>query len=106
VKILSTKVEVVTEKHKTPWIKQWTLHTIEIPEAQAELIADKISTALDKEHKHSWYVDFKNDQFHYIIFSNKFFKVERGNKEQYAQATQYGISLGIPDYQLTFSPEI
>ena len=32
VRILSTKVEPVTEKHKTPRIKQWTLHTVEIPE--------------------------------------------------------------------------
>ena len=32
-KILRTKVEPVTEKHKTPWIKQWTLHAVEIPEA-------------------------------------------------------------------------
>ena len=30
VKILETKVEEVVEEHKTPWIKQWTLHTVEI----------------------------------------------------------------------------
>ncbi len=29
-KITETEVEAVTEKHKTPWIKQWTLHTAEI----------------------------------------------------------------------------
>ncbi|MBI2021543.1 hypothetical protein HYS93_01520 [Candidatus Daviesbacteria bacterium] len=23
-KILSTKVELVTKKHKTPWLKKWT----------------------------------------------------------------------------------
>ncbi|MBI2665806.1 hypothetical protein HYX12_04250 [Candidatus Woesearchaeota archaeon] len=35
IKILSTKIEPVTEKHKTPWLKQWTLHTVEVPESQA-----------------------------------------------------------------------
>lgn len=30
VKILETKVEKVVEEHKTPWIKQWTLHTVAI----------------------------------------------------------------------------
>jgi hypothetical protein len=35
VKILSTKVEKVVEKHKTPWLSQWTLHDVEIAEAEA-----------------------------------------------------------------------
>ena len=36
VKIIKTQVEEVTEDHKTPWIKQWTLHTVEILENQAD----------------------------------------------------------------------
>ena len=30
IKILSTKIEQVVDKHKTPWLKQWTLYTVEI----------------------------------------------------------------------------
>jgi len=30
-KIVSTKTEAVTEKHQAPWLRQWTLHTFEIP---------------------------------------------------------------------------
>ena len=71
VKILETKVEEVVEEHKTPWIKQWTLHTVEIPENQVANVAEKISKALDSEH--NWYADFKNDTHHYIIFRNKVF---------------------------------
>ena len=67
VKILSTKVEQVTEKHKTPWLKQWTLYTIEVPENRAAEIAEKISKVIVLEHKNSWYADFKNDNFHYIL---------------------------------------
>jgi trehalose/maltose hydrolase-like predicted phosphorylase len=51
VKISETKVEEVVEEHKTPWIKQWTLHTVEIPENQAEDVAEKISKALDSARR-------------------------------------------------------
>ncbi|MDD5068733.1 MAG: hypothetical protein PHN89_04000 [Candidatus Pacebacteria bacterium] len=41
IKILSTKVEDVVEKHQTPWLKQWTLHKVEISEDKAEEITKK-----------------------------------------------------------------
>lgn len=104
VKIVKTKIEKVTEKHKTPWIKKWTLHTIEIPENQAKIIAKKLSKSLDS--KHAWYADFKNDTNHYIIFRNKVFYIDRSSKEQYDKAKEYGISLGIPAYQVDFHPDI
>lgn len=102
VKIMKTKIEQVTEKHKTPWIKQWTLHVVEIPENQANKVAKELSILLDRAH--AWYADFKNNSYHYIIFRNKVFKVDRSKPEQYGKVTTYGISLGIPDYQLDFSP--
>lgn len=104
VNILKTKIEKVTEKHKTPWIKQWTLHTVEIPENQVELVAKDLSSSLDA--KHDWYADFKNDSHHYIIFRNKVFFIDRRSKEQYDEAKKYGISLGIPEYQVDFHPDI
>ena len=104
VKIIKTKVEEVTEEHKTPWVKQWTLHTVEILENQADAIAEDLSKSLDSEH--AWYADFKNDKFHCIIFRNKVFKVDRSKPEQYNDVTKYGLTFGIPDYQLDFSPHI
>ena len=103
VKILETKVEEVTEEHKTPWIKQWTMHTEKIPENQAKGVAETISKALDSEH--AWYADFKNDTHHYIIFRNKVFYIDRKSKEQYEEAKQHGISLDIPEYQVDFAPD-
>ena len=103
--ILSAKVEPVTEKHKTPWLTKWTLHTVEVSENQADEIAKKISNSLDSEHGGSWYADFKNDKFHYVIFRDKVFKVDLSNAK-YREVMEYGISLGIPWYQLDFSPEI
>lgn len=100
VQVLDTKVEKVTDEHQTPWLKQWTLHTVEIPEKDADSIAEKISKSLDSGHGGSWYADFKNNTHHYIIFRNKVFFIDRNSKEQYDQAKQYGLSLGIPEYQL------
>ena len=104
VKILETKIEKCTKKHQTPWIKQWTLHTVEISENQANNVAKELSKALDSRHQ--WYADFKNNSYHYIIFRNRIFFIERKSKEQYDQAKNYGISLGIPDYQVDFHPDI
>jgi hypothetical protein len=106
VKILSTKVEKVTDEHKTPWLSQWTLHTVEIPENEAQSFAEEISKSLDYSHDSSWYADYKNDTHHYIIFKDKVFYIDRKSKEQYDEAKRYGISLGIPEYQVDFHPEV
>ena len=99
VTILSTKVEQVTEEHHTPHLKQWTLHTVEVSEDRGEEVAEKLSKVLETNHGH-WYADFRNDKFHYIIFRNRVFYVDRKNKEQYDEAERYGASLGIPEHQL------
>jgi hypothetical protein len=104
VHILETKVEEATEDYKTPWVKQWTLHTVEISEDRIGEIANKISRSLD--HEHSWYADFKNKETHYIIFRDKVFKIDCSSKEQYDEANAYGVSLGIPEEQLDYSPEV
>ena len=103
INIIKTKIEKVVEKHKTPWIKQWTLHTVSIPESKADFIAKKISNSLDSNHP--WYADFKNNTTHIIIFREKVFVIDRTSKEQYDKAKEYGISLGIPEYQVDFAPD-
>lgn len=105
VNILDTKVEAVTPEHQTPWLKQWTLDTVEVPEDKAEDIAEKLSKSLDYSHNSSWYTDFKNDNYHFIIFQDKVFKIRLDDDEGFKEAKQYGISLGIPEYQVDFAPE-
>jgi hypothetical protein len=101
-KIVSTKVDPITDKHQTPWVAQWTLHKVEIEPDQAGTIAKELSKAIDHSHKSSWYADFKNEDTHYIIFPDRVFKVNRTNTKEYAEVTKYGLTLGIPDYQLGF----
>jgi hypothetical protein len=103
IKIISTKIEPVTAHHKTPWLKQWTLHAVVIPADDVNKIADGLSKSLENNY---WYSDFKNDKTHYIIFPQKVFKIDRTKAEEYKVATEFGLTLGIPEYQLDFSPYI
>ncbi len=104
-KILSTRIEPVTKAHKTPWVRQWTMHDIEVPATTAAELAEKISKSIDGEH--NWYADYKTDTEHYIIYRNKVFHItDRSDKAQYSKARQYGISIGLPAYQVDFSPHI
>lgn len=102
VQISQTEISPVEEKDGTPWLTQWTLHTVEIPEENVDAIAEKISESIDSKHDNSWYADFENETFHYIVFREKIFKVEKTHKEQYAAVKEYGKRLGIPEYQLDF----
>lgn len=104
IRIVDTKVEKVTPEHKTPWINTWTLHTIEIREEIAEKFAEQLSHLFDKEHE-EWYADFKNDTYHYIVYAHKVFKVDLQNPIKYKDARAYGISIGIPEYQVDFAPD-
>lgn len=102
--ILKTRVEPVTEKHHTPWLKQWTLLTVEIQENEARKVAKKLMGAFEKDHP--WYIDFKNDKIHFIIFPNMVFEINPSSKEQYNRAKKYGLSLGIPEHQVDFHPAV
>jgi len=99
-KILKTKVEKVTSEHRTPWLSKWTIHTIEIGDKSAMKIAGKISAALSK--KHPWYCDYKDDEYHFIIFSKHLFCVKKENTYEYEDVKKYGRKLGIPEHQLDF----
>lgn len=102
VHITDTRVSTVTAEHKTPWLTQWTMHNIEVPETDASDIAKKLSKALETEHD-SWYIDFKNDKTHYIVFPEKVFIVNRAQPQEYEPVIEYGMQLGIPRNQLDFS---
>ena len=101
--ILETEVEQVTEKFGTPWLTQWTLHTMEIPDERIEEFTQEIEQAIDTEHQNSWFADFHNDTTHYIIFKSRTFKVDRTKNEEYEEAMTYGIPIGIPAHQVAFT---
>src|SRR3990167_2791117 len=73
--IVSTRVEKVTDEHQTPWLSRWTLDTIEVKDNEADNLAEKLSEAL--ESKHGWYIDYRNDKYHFVIFKDRVFKLDR-----------------------------
>ena len=79
--IVKQEVEQVTEGHETPWLTQWTCNTVEIPEADIDDVAQKLSEAIDTEFIGNWYCDFRNNDWHYVVFSGKIFKIDRKNPE-------------------------
>lgn len=104
VKIVKTKIEPTSPKHKTSWLKQWTLYTVEILEGEGEQIAQEISNSFDQKHP-DWYADYKNEKYHFIIYAGKVFKVDLKNPILYKDAKEYGISIDIPEYQVDFAPK-
>ena len=66
----------------------------------AQNIADKVSTTLDS--KHDWDADFKNDKYHFIIFRNKVFRVNRNNPEDYYEVKKNMELVWGFSYQLIF----
>ena len=101
-KIISTEIEEVTRSHNTPWVSVWTIHTIEILEKDAEIVANEISKSIDEKHSSSWYVEFKNNRNQYVIFYDKIFCINKNNEKEKLEAINYGLSIGIPEQQLDF----
>ncbi|MEK7531115.1 MAG: hypothetical protein AAB573_04605 [Patescibacteria group bacterium] len=104
--ILQTEVEQVTERFGTPWLTEWHLHTIEVPDTQIAEFAKAVQLAIESAHQTSWYADFKTDTVHYIIFKNKIFVIDRTKREEYQAAQDYGISLGVPPHQVNFTTNV
>jgi hypothetical protein len=102
VDIMDTVVEPVTPEHETPWLSQWTLHTVRVPDAKAREIAEVLSHSIDAEHSTSWYADFQNDTHHFVVFRAKVFHIDRRSREQYDEAVAYGVSRGLPEHQADF----
>jgi len=99
IKIVDTKIVNVTDKHETPWLKQWTMHTVSVSMQDAEDVAAKLANALDVEHIGNWYADFKNYRFHYVIFPGKIFKLDKKIKADWDSMQKYALSIGLPEHQ-------
>lgn len=98
--IVHTEIEKVTEANETPWLEKWTMHTIVIGENKIEEYTQKLSKLIEIEHCGNWYCDFKNEQFHYVVFYDKVFKLDKTNKQDYINMSQYAVSIGLPEHQL------
>lgn len=98
--VVSHEVEMITEKEETPWLDRWTMDTVLISEEKIESYVERLSRLIDTEHCNNWYCDFRNEKYHYVVFSNKVFCLDRKKKEDYQVMQEYAISIGLPKHQL------
>lgn len=98
--IIQTEIAKTTAREATPWLQQWTLQTVIIPDNKIDEYAEKLSKLIDTKHCGDWYCDFRNDKFHYVVFSNKVFKLDRNKKQDYTDMRNYALSIGLPEHQL------
>lgn len=71
---------------------------VEIDESRLNDVLPRLQSAMVDTP--IWYCDLKCDDYHYIIYNNKIFKVNRNYGEQYEEAKEYGLKRGIPVEQL------
>jgi len=72
INIIKTESEIVTSKHRTPWLKKWTSHKVEIPEEKLDVICKKLQDSLDKNHE--WYIELKSKKYEITIFKDEIIK--------------------------------
>lgn len=77
--------------------EDWKLHEVDVSRDQAE----EFSIYLNDD---PWYVHFwePDSDDVLVVFKNKVFTIKYSNKATWAEAIEYGISLGIPKDQLDF----
>lgn len=98
--IVQKSIEQTNEDCNTPWLDIWSMYTVLIPEEKIDEYTLRISNLIEKKHANHWYCDFRNDKYHYVIFLDKIFKLDRTKKEDYTSMKQYGVSCGFPENQL------
>ncbi len=76
------------------------MDTVEIDERQIDEYTNRLSTLIDTKHCNAWYCDFRNNKYHYVVFANKVFKLDRNKKQDYIDMQEYAIKLGLPKHQL------
>lgn len=73
-------------------------YIVEIDESGIENVVLRLQASMTDEK--SWYTDLKNYDYHYIIFNDRIFKVNRDFPEQYEDAKEYGLNRGIEEEYL------
>lgn len=96
-KIIST--QIYPSEASTPWIKQWTIHQVEV-ENNVLAFAQELSQSIDSKHPDKWYANLASEKVQFVIFYHKVFEYRRGDLKERQKAINYGQAIGIPIEQL------
>ncbi len=95
-KIVKTKEWNVGKRAADFQPTTWHAIYVEGDEERIGSVADEISRTLLPK----WYANFSNTTTEYVVFPGKVFIHKKGDKEDAAEAIEYGRSLGLPEHQL------
>ena len=80
--------------------QRWTLLEFEAEDETAPDLAAALAKCLDHG---PWYANFNTDDEAYVIFADRVFHYERGDRSGRARAAQYARTVGVPEMQLIWS---
>lgn len=100
VKITKTEIWNNVENAVENQPKSWTAIFFEFEgtEDEADIKAEIMSRAL----RGLWYLNFSGDKKIYVIFPDKFYKYQKGDKEKIQEVINHGLKISIPKSQLDF----
>jgi len=75
----------------------WTAMSFEVEDAEADAVAEELSHALKSP---GWYIDARRDVWVYVIFPQRVFKYQRGDRVGKLEAQTYAQAIGIPPSQI------
>jgi hypothetical protein len=78
--------------------RTWTFIEFEIPDDEAERLANGLSEVLDPAH--GWYCEFRTSDETFVVFSGRQFRYRRGDRSGRIEVEIYGRSVGVPESQL------
>jgi len=75
----------------------WTAMSFEVDNAEADAVAEELSHVLDSP---GWYIDAQQDEWVCVIFPDRIFKYQHGDRVGKAEAQAYAKAIGIPPSQI------
>ena len=77
--------------------KVWTALSFEVGDAEVDTVTEELSRVLKSP---GWYIDARRDEWVYVIFPQRVFKYQRGDRVGKLEAQTYAQAIGIPPSQI------
>lgn len=78
---------------------RWTLLEFEAEDETAPDLAAALARCLDAG---PWYANFFTASEVYVVFADRVFRYQRGDRSGRARAAQYALAVGVPEPQLAW----
>jgi hypothetical protein len=86
--------------HAAAQPSRWTLLDFEADDEAAAELAAALAQCLDPG---PWYASFSTADEAYVVFADRVFRYQRGDRSGRARAAQYALAVGVPELQLVWS---